>query len=352
MLLLTLFACVHATSVLEGPRGVAPLATQPTAQSGQARFVVIGDVGVWSGTPSGEAGAVVAADLSPKFRAVAANVRAVCAAEACDFVVLTGDNIYPNGVGNADHSAAFGVMLAELGLPAWVVLGNHDWRFLTPNRSTAARELDWIADHEGVSGSTHLWSVQAGPVAIWGLDSNLFVRRDATVDAPELDAFLHELARDRRHPWKLAVAHHTVFSNGEHGDAGHYRDGGLRLWAGAAWAEVLDQRVLPEVDLFLSGHDHNLQFFDAGGTGIMVSGAGAKCAGPGQDPGRFAEGRPEPAMLHFERGFSVVEATEEELRVRFYSGSAEPFFKASRGVDDAAWRLPGGTAVEAAVHCG
>ncbi len=53
-----------------------------------------------------------------------------CATDGCDFVQLLGDNIYDSGVGSTSDAlwqSNFELPYAELDLPFWVVLGNHDY---------------------------------------------------------------------------------------------------------------------------------------------------------------------------------------------------------------------------------
>ena len=55
---------------------------------------------------------------------------------------------------------------------------------------------------------------------------------------------LRELAEEPSDRWRIAMAHHTWFSDGQHGDAGVYLDADLKLWRGEAYATVLEERVM------------------------------------------------------------------------------------------------------------
>jgi 3',5'-cyclic AMP phosphodiesterase CpdA len=344
-----LTGCAHRGFDLH--RATADLGAQPTADAAAARFVVLGDIGVWSGKGSGEGGAVTPDDLSPAFRAVAARVHAACADAPCDFAVVAGDNLYEDGIQSEDDAAALRLMVAELGLPVWFVLGNHDWHPMRPALATARAELDLLAASPDAHGEAHFWKMGAGPVVLWGLDSNLLVRFGHLAEDRWVDAFLRELAEEPSDRWRIAMAHHTWFSDGQHGDAGVYLDADLKLWRGEAYATVLEERVRPHADLYLSGHDHNLQFFDHGGVGVLVSGSGAKCNPRGTKQARFAEGRPAPAMTRFERGFAIVDATPERLAVTFHALSEGAFFTATKARGDDAWTLPDGPRVETGTRC-
>ncbi len=347
-----LFAgCASRGYHLDRPIGQADLGVQPTAAPDAVRFVVVGDIGKWSGTPSGPDGAVVEADLSPGFLAVATAIRDACAEPACDFVVVTGDNLYDNGIEIDADADALRLMVDAYGLPTWFVLGNHDWRWLQPELATARRELAWIARTEQARGAAHFWRMTAGPAAFWGLDSNLLVREGHLADDRWVEAWLRTIAQDQRHPWRIAVAHHPVYSDGEHGDAGRFLDGGYKLWRGEAFRDAVEAHVLGEVDLWLNGHDHNLQLFADGRTAFVTSGAGAKCNPAGDDDARLRPGRPAPAMTRFERGFAIVEATPEVLEVTFHSLSEGAFWVARRSVDAGEWSYPSGPKVDRKTRC-
>jgi tartrate-resistant acid phosphatase type 5 len=349
--LLTLTGCAIHGYQLDSPIGQADLGVQPTASPTVARFVVVGDIGVWSGTPSGPDSTVVEADLSEGFRSVAAEIRAACAARPCDFVVVTGDNLYENGIERDEDAAALQRMVDTYGLPTWFVLGNHDWRWFFPELETARRELRWIGEADGARGEAHFWRMTAGPAAFWGLDSNLLVRHGELADDRWVDAFLRDIARDQRHPWRIAVAHHPIYSNGQHGDAGRFLDGGHKLWRGGAFRTAMDTHVLPSVDLWLNGHDHNLQLFTVEGTAFLTSGAGAKCSPAGERAARLQPGRPEPAMTRFERGFAIVDASDDALEVTFHSVGEGAFWSARRATGDATWTFPSGPSVDETPRC-
>lgn len=76
-------------------------------------FLVIGDMG--TGTPE-------------QFE-VAKAMKEVCAQRGCAFVISTGDNIYEYGVSSVQDpqfQSKFEKPYAELDIPFFLVLGNHD----------------------------------------------------------------------------------------------------------------------------------------------------------------------------------------------------------------------------------
>ena len=86
--------------------------------------------------------------------------------------------------------------------------------------------------------------------------------------------------------WKIALGHHPYKSNGPHGNAGNYdcRDvPGLGCVAAPLFTDgrhvksFMDAVVCGRADVYLSGHDHSLQWLTptCNGTQLIVSGNGA-----------------------------------------------------------------------------
>ena len=61
---------------------------------------------------------------------VAATMRKFCAKSECDFALMLGDNIHPRGVQSIDDTQfieKFEKPYADLRIPVFAVLGEHDW---------------------------------------------------------------------------------------------------------------------------------------------------------------------------------------------------------------------------------
>jgi hypothetical protein len=89
--------------------------------------------------------------------------------------------------------------------------------------------------------------------------------------------------------WKIAVGHHPYRSNGPHGNAGAY-DGLPLPFNGAPVKAFLEQIVCGEADVYLSAHDHTLQWLQptCSGTELILSGAGSSTTSlPGSNPVHF-----------------------------------------------------------------
>jgi hypothetical protein len=123
--------------------------------------------------------------------------------------------------------------------------------------------------------------------------------------------------------WTFAFGHHPLFSNGQHGDAG----GGDRT-ATPLLRDFLMAGVCGKVDVYFSGHDHDLQWLKArpecGATEFIVSGAGAKTRELADDhnPAWFAQG----GTL----GFVWVEVEGGTFRAVFHDGEGKVLFERTR----------------------
>lgn len=235
-------------------------------------------------------------------------------------VVFLGDNLYPSGLPPASHP---GRALAEerLGIlldvvedhpgPVVFVPGNHDWGNggLGGDRNAVIRQEEYIESRLG----RDVWMPDRGfpgPVDVdlgddialivldtqWWLEDRRPYGDTGTYELEQEGEFLLELddvlwRNADRH--RVVVAHHPIFTNGEHG--GRFR--GLRsLLIGERIARRylgtpqdlsnLKYRRLRKGLLaifenhrdlvYAAGHDHGLQYFQHNDQHYVVSGAGSK----------------------------------------------------------------------------
>jgi hypothetical protein len=194
-----------------------------------------------------------------------------------------GDNWYgalDGGVRSSRWQAQFESMYPEsiFGCPAYAVLGNHDYQRWPESKVDA--ELAYAR-----TGKTR-WTMPArwyrfdfptdNPlITFLALDSNMpygdetsGAGRDFTLTAHEQTEQLgwleQELKRPRTTPFLGVLAHHPVYSDGPHGDHPVL----IRDW------DPLFRKY--KVDLYLAGHDHDLQHLEFEGhpTSFFLSGGG------------------------------------------------------------------------------
>jgi tartrate-resistant acid phosphatase type 5 len=285
------------TTLAEGP-SVKP----PPAPPDVTRFVALGDTGEGNAT---------------QFQ-VSRAVENVCQARGgCDFALLLGDNIYPSGVDAVDDAqfdTKFERPYANLDFPFHPALGNHDY-----GGQGAGIEY-WKGQYEvDYSLRSRKWRMPAAyyrlnePFAdLFALDTNGIHLGFA--DRDEQEQTLPVWLSEARAPWKIAYGHHPYLSNGKHGNAGRYE--GLPEWlpgSGTNMRDFVETVLCGRVDVYLCGHDHNLQDLgEACGTQFLVSGAGAKTTPlEGDNPTAFEAETP---------GFVLVEARADTLDLTFFDG--------------------------------
>lgn len=317
------------------------------AQAGQfddaVRLVFTGDAGVRLQVDD---------DVDPRSvgvgpEAVAAAAKVACAG-ACTGAVFLGDNLYKSGINEPDDTAflrAFAKTWSWIG-PQWYVQGNHDWgaypRLMpwagkAPHRDRAQRlfrDLRALSAEDGLNlrGDSHFWATSVGQGRLVGLDTNYLVRRCK----PGKDAIRCKGDPGKEKPDRIRIAslvertvssafgpvvvagHHPWLSNGEHGEAGAFKDSGRSLWKGGAFRQVLDDVLATNATLYLSGHDHNTQVARVDDDTLsIVVGAGGKTTAAGQDTAAGGE-RHVDAVEHevyCALGFAIVDIRAERVTV-------------------------------------
>jgi predicted phosphodiesterase len=270
------------------PPAVAPWVV---AEADRVRFVAVGDVGKGNASQ----------------RHVARAIAETCTVRGCDFVVLLGDNLYPRGMeGPEDPQAALVLtdVYAPLGLPVYAVLGNHDYAH---GRDDARAEWQIaFADREPwLHMPARAYSFRAGPADVFAIDTTWAFWRGSEPQQSWLTAALDASAA----PWRVVVGHHPMRSNGPHGDVGAYEGlSGVPIASGTRVQGLLDV-TCGRADLYLSGHDHSLQWQSACGVELIVSGAGASTTPiEGDAPSRFERAA---------EGFAWIELGSEGMTAAF-----------------------------------
>lgn len=271
---------------------------------GSIRFVAIGDQGKANATQL----------------AVGVAMKQVCEARGgCDFGILLGDNFYDTGVGAPDDGL-FQTMFVQpysaLGFPFHPVLGNHDYGGGGAGYEfyKGQHQIEYSAlNPQWVMPAEH-YTYTKGPVDMFALDTTAVFWGDAFAEEQK-EALVTRLAAATQ-PWKVAYGHHPYKSNGRHGNAGDYEGlSFLPVVNGAAIKSFVEGQLCGKVDVYLCGHDHNLQ--DLGrhcGTEFLVSGAAASTTELQGDN-----------FVHFEfddPGFLLVEATATTMTFTFFDQAA------------------------------
>lgn len=288
----------------------------PIKQAGEAHHALI--LGDW-GRDNSQVGQ----------RAVAAAMQRYQAAHGIttEALLLLGDSWYgelEGGVKSARWQWQFEDMYPKeaFDCPAYSVLGNHDYQMWSKSKVDA--ELAYAK----VPGTR--WTMPArwyryefpkvNPLmTVIALDSNMprpvsntRTGRDFTLTdaerAQQLQWFEAELKKPRTTKFLTVIAHHPVYSDGPHGDhATLIRD----------WDPLLREH---NVQLYLAGHDHDLQHleFEHHPTSFFLSGAGGADL---YDLKVLPEVRGPFAEKIF--GFSHLELTPEQMVLRHVNAEGE-----------------------------
>jgi len=211
---------------------------------------------------------------------VAEAVASKCAKDNYDFVQLLGDNIYENGVASVDDQEwqpKFVAPYAKIDLPFWVALGNHDYGGLGRGFETARAqaEVDYTKKSSKWKLPSQYYRRPVSNTEFFVLDTTPGMFTQHAAQMAEVSGWIAQSTAT----WKIAIGHHPYLSNGDHGNAGAYDGvlGVLTNTTGAGVKELLDAAVCGKADVYISGHDHSLQWLSGGcgGTELLVSGAGA-----------------------------------------------------------------------------
>ncbi|QDG50323.1 hypothetical protein FIV42_06120 [Persicimonas caeni] len=261
------------------------------------RFIVMGDTG----------------EGNPEQLRVAQGAQARCdRAGGCDGFLMLGDNIYDTGPESATDPQ-FTTKVDEpyrglkLGpppadgepdnrerMPIYVSLGNHDLGGAGLNRDLIQHYIDYAAQNDWFYFPSAWWEKKVGNVHLMALETNSLAYLGTKYD--DHGQMVEGVLSSTDARWTIAFGHHPYRSDGQHGNAGSYEGipGDLTI-NGGEFRKWIDEFVCNRVDFYLSGHDHNRQWFNSVpdiptwpfweddtrpcNSWFAVSGAGAKLRG-------------------------------------------------------------------------
>jgi hypothetical protein len=217
---------------------------------------------------------------------VADQMDAKCAAVGgCTAVLMTGDNFYDHGV----SSTSDGQWVTKFeqiydrpnlnGLKFYATLGNHDYG-VTSNGVKEA-QIQYTSLPVGTGPGTRpsdKWVMtdayydkrfpdDSGPVHIFSIDTQDYSGTQKNVMSAKV--------QQSTATWKIVFGHHPRYTSGE-----HYLDNQILGFLGMF--SLQETIFCAGADIFLTGHDHNVEFIDKGAHAqcpsvhFIISGAGAK----------------------------------------------------------------------------
>lgn len=273
-------------------RGAIDLPVMSPGQSA-LNFFALGDTG-WQ---------------SPEKVAVAAAMAETARRAHPDLILLLGDNFYRSGVasvGDGQWKTHFEDAFAapELQVPFRPILGNHDHNGdIDAQVAYSAHSARWKMD-----GLYYSFSQPVGPecsVEFFLLDTTPLRLEDDSSEAQI--RWLESALAASRAKWKIVAGHHPIVSGGKTGGSSNVRDA------------IEPSFVKHGVDLYLSGHDHDLQLLKTDKSYLqLVSGAGSS--------NRPVEYTDDTLFAESEPGFARILVTAADLWIQFVTAEDGPRF--------------------------
>jgi predicted MPP superfamily phosphohydrolase len=245
-----LWSTVSGPSKVKDAKPIPPFTPFDIPRDQGMRFFVIGD---WGTGAQGQ-------------RRVADAMIATATQRGCDYVISTGDNIYPKGVESATDEQwerKFVNMYRKRGLtqPFYATLGNHDYGF-DPNAQVAYSALDPQWHMPSRYYTQRLEAADGTTVQLFSLDTQRVALNEPGAAKEQSEWLDRELKKsDARR--KIVFGHHMLYSNGVYGNLSRLRN---------TFEQVLIDNKVP---LYLCGHDHDIQLLKpVNGVSYVVSGGG------------------------------------------------------------------------------
>lgn len=278
----------------------AALLALATSQAiAQTSFLVIGD---W-----GRDGAGFQTSVAKQMAMEAAKVHAA-------FVISVGDNFYEEGVqkpsDNQFKTSFEDIYKApSLQIPWYVAIGNHDYHgnvdaeiqygAVDPRWHMPAR---YFSVHQKIDDTTSLdlFFLDTSPFVTQYRTEDKYKAHVAGIDTKAQVRWLDSALAASKAQWKMVIGHHPVYSaSPKHGNTPELI---------AAIKPLLEKY---HAQVYLCGHDHNLQHNRVGQVDYYVSGGGSEARPAGHAPyTKFSATSP---------GFLAVELDHTWLHAKFFN---------------------------------
>lgn len=201
------------------------------------------------------------------------------------FVVSTGDNFYEMGIKSVDDSlvkTCFEDIYSarSLQVPWYITFGNHDYGYIAKSQIELSKfnkrwkfPSSYYSIDEELSDGTK--------IQFLFVDTNPFIEKYKTISEKDKEwqnsaeqlklqdweqqlKWLESSLKNCDADWKIVVGHHPLLSGGWHGNAEEIKK----------YFKPLFEKY--GVQLYICGHDHDIQYLKENGVNYFVSGAGSE----------------------------------------------------------------------------
>lgn len=215
----------------------------------------------------------------------------VCKSEDCKAALMLGDVVYNNGLKSINHRKVKTHIKGPykgIDIPFRMMLGNHDHRW---GRRDNLILLGQIDSKFTMLGRYYLVPGLPKWVRIFAMDTH-------EMDRGQLRSIRKNMCGFKG--LKIIAGHHQIFSSGKHN-----------------FNRKMYRKLMPiikkcRIDLYLAGHDHNLEHLQRHDVNYVISGAAAKLRGRG-DKSKYSK------WFKSELGFLILGLREDKYRLRFYN---------------------------------
>ncbi len=307
---LTTFSCEFIIHRMPSPLPTSKINSQRNEinkeiESGKLQFIVIGD---W-----GEKGIFYQ-------KQVAFAMNKIIREEKVDFILTAGDNFYPAGVNDINDShfkESFEDIypFAQL-IPWYITLGNHDYMGdIQTLINYSDKNLFWIfpspyyyfeKNYSGKKRALFIVTDTNEFIDFFGFYYRSYMKGESRIN--QLN-WMNTNLKNNFFQWKIVIGHHPIYSAGQHGDTK------------ALQGKFLDNLENNNVDIYFSGHEHDLQYLKNPNikTHFFISGAGSKL--------REIKSNPYSIFFASEPGFAITTLEEKEATIRFINQDAKEIYR-------------------------
>jgi len=244
---------------------------------------------------------------------VAEGMEKVCNKFGCDFVILLGDNFYPNGVKSIldkQFYTKFEMVYNKIKKPFYVVLGNHDVK------QNALAQVMYSLKSEYWRMPNYEYSFDIAQARFYGINTNCPFT---------FERLRYKLNRDNsklekkfaKRPWNIVFGHHSIYSNGTHGDA--------NIITRNYWNWILEEHV----DIYISAHNHHLSLLknEKSETEYVTTGAGGAHYRSNSEREKLKKSKANNIFTYNDTGFVWLDISKEQIIIRFHDNVGKTIYE-------------------------